>query len=319
MHQHGRLSEKGQCKLKAEKDHIQQLHRIIRVYYQRSNSRGVCAVLTDWLIITLCWTICTLTFGSDLFFWVYLCCAVLIASRIRGLENLVHEASHYHLFATRSFNDNLDVIFALPVFRTVKDYRASHMIHHKYLGDASRDPDLQRYIRLGIDDLPNQNWLWALFIRPLIGYHTIEYVQTTFLDFWRSSSLRLLKISFWMVVFVILTLTNQWLSFLLYWLIPLLVILPILRLWAEAAKHCNLDLSHEISSARSNIGFLHRWLIHPHNDGFHTVHHFMPSIPWYRLQKAYQRMLAEPVFNQYCIESHSMYSTFRQMRVSRNT
>lgn len=296
-----------------ERKQMKRLRRLAKDFHERSNVRGLTCVASDWLIISLCASSYLLIDHLGFWFWLlYLLCATIIASRLRGLENLVHEASHYNLFSTRYLNDRLEILFAIPVFRLVKDYRASHTVHHRYLGDVTIDPDIQRYEKLGINALPNNYW-WILFIRPLTGYMMIEYLQTTLTSFWISPTSRLAKSAFWLTFVLLVAVSGSWSFILLYWVVPFFVILPITRFWAEAAEHSALDLNIEVASSRNNIGLLHRWLLHPHNDGFHEVHHLYPSIPWYRLADANVSLMDDSYFQQYCIESHSVLTTFSQM------
>ena len=59
----------------------------------------------------------------------------------RGLECLVHEASHYNWTRRRRLNDALaNLLAALPVFSTVQEYRVGHFVHHRKKGTAD-DPD----------------------------------------------------------------------------------------------------------------------------------------------------------------------------------
>lgn len=259
-----------------DRNSIRQLKSIAKKYHKRSNLRGLFAIGSDWLVIVLFSVLCIISFQNvSLFFAVplYLVSAVIIASRFRGFENLVHEASHYNLFTKKEWNDLLEILFAIPVFRLVQDYRQSHLTHHLHLGDLSVDPDIQRYERLGINQLP-KNYVWIMFGRPLLGYHTFEYVTNTLKDFWTSPTSYTVKSIFWVSILALIAVFNLWTEALLFWIIPFFVILPITRFWAEAAEHSSLDLNHEVGASRNNIGWLlHRFILHPHNDGYHEVHH----------------------------------------------
>jgi fatty acid desaturase len=284
-------------------------------FVNRSDWRGAIAISTDWIIVVLC--VMTYPLFGLLDSWlsipIYLCAAVVLASRFRGVENLVHEAAHYNLFATRELNDQLECLFAIPIFRQVSDYRRVHVIHHQHLGDITLDPDIQRYERLGINKLPD-NYLWIMFIRPLMGFHTVEYVQTTLRDFCVSKASRRSKLFFWLGAAGLLLVTGAWQLALLYWLLPFFVLLPIMRFWAESAEHAALDLTHEIASSRTNIGWLHRLILYPHEDGHHEAHHLYPAIPWYELPRAHRALMSDADFERYCVESHSVFSTFKQLQ-----
>ncbi len=295
-------------------DPIVATRRIAATFVQRSNTRGFAAIALDWSLIigaTAIWS--SLLASNAVFAWLsYPVLALINASRFRALENLVHEASHGNLFATLSWNKDLQFLFATPALRVVEDYRDSHLDHHHELGVQNVDPDLIRYARLGITRFPSQR-TWIYFIRPLLGYHIVEYLQTTFADFLKSSSGRIERSAFWCTALAVVAATDAWTILLFAFIVPFFVILPCLRFWAEAAKHSALDLNHPIASARNNIGWFHRWFLHPHNDGFHCVHHLLPTISWYNLPRAFRALMKDPYFRESAVISHSMMDTFAQM------
>ncbi len=66
----------------------------------------------------------------------------LIGARQLGMAVVMHEASHYTLFANRRLNDWVgNWLAAYPVWADVAPYRAYHLKHHKFTGTPD-DPDL---------------------------------------------------------------------------------------------------------------------------------------------------------------------------------
>lgn len=295
---------------------MKRLRRIARQYHGRSNWQGFRVVAYDWGIIFAVAIICEWLRG-EVSLWaflpLYLLGCLMIGSRFRGMENLVHEASHYNLFSTRTLNDWMEFAFALPVFRTVADFRRSHLIHHASLGHRDVDPDLDRYRSLGLTELPKNFW-WIVVIRPLTGYLTLHYVWYDMLRFWRSKTSRPSKIIFWAAVLAIITLLGIWEQALLYWISPFFIILPAPRFWSVMSEHGGLDLTHDVASSRNNLGAaIQQWFIYPHNDGYHETHHLYPSIPWYLIHRANRQLMDDPYFATYCQESHSLYATAEHM------
>jgi fatty acid desaturase len=292
---------------------------MVTKYYERSNVRGFLAIALDWLIVV---SSTSLSLGLPLakvtHALVYFLAVLVIASRQRGLENLVHEAGHNNLFATRPWNNKLQFIFAWPVFRNVPDYRISHLPHHTHLGDAERDPDIQRYLRVKLDEL-GRNYVWTMLVRPFIGFHHIEYLGTTFVDYWRTPTARIPKHTFWVGVFLLFAVTKSLYLLLLYWLVPFFLVLPILRWFAESAKHSSLDLTDEIGSSRNNVGLIHKLFLHPHNDGFHEIHHLLPTIPWYNLPRAWKELMKDSYFREHVVASNGFRMTHSQMKNGRMT
>ncbi len=75
------------------------------------------------------------------------------------------------------------------------------------------------------------------------------------------------------------------------WLVTLLVALPILRFVAESGEHIYTGTDTVFDATVSNVGLLHRIVVHPHNDGYHTVHHLWPGIPHYRIHRVHRHLL----------------------------
>jgi len=87
-----------------------------------------------------------------------------------------------------------------------------------------------------------------------------------------------------------------------YFLIPMVLILTVIRFITETAEHDYTDrdrdggsqvvtATSELESTNSNIGRIHRWFLHPFNDGWHAVHHLRPNIPFWNLKKIHRLMV----------------------------
>lgn len=297
---------------------VQQALAVARTYRERNSWKASAAIANNYLMAASCialveWASGTSHISASVSTALYLLSISIIASRMRALENLVHEASHNNLFPSTPLHQRLQFLYAFPVFRVVEDYRWSHMIHHKHLGNPQRDPDAVRLHNLGLDNLP-QRPIWYLLGMPMTGYLTYEFLTTTFCEFWESSSSRLSKSVFWFVVMFTLWWTATFQQFFYYYLIPFLAILPVTRYWAEAAEHLGLDLSGAFGSSRTNIGFLHVWFINPHNDGYHGAHHLCRQIPFHLLPTAHLHLMKSS--NEFAAKStisHGIYETFSQV------
>lgn len=228
----------------------------------RDGRQSLAVILANYAVMGACvagseraWAAATSSLG-----WAaYAAACLLIASRMRGFECLVHEASHYNLFATPGAHYTWQWLYAFPFFRVLEDYRRGHLIHHQHLGDVTRDPDLVRIVALGLDRAPDAP-LYYLFFLPLSGYIHWEYITTTFADYWTISPGYPGKALFWVTVLagaIIHTPTARLLA--LYYVVPFFLILPVLRYWAEAAEHVGLNLTGKFGHSRSNLGFFHQW------------------------------------------------------------
>ncbi|TFF37930.1 fatty acid desaturase family protein [Mucilaginibacter psychrotolerans] len=226
---------------------------------------------------------------------LYILCILLSSRSLRGLECVVHDGSHFNwLRKSRKTNDLLTNIFAaFAVFSTVENYRASHTLHHKYLG-SDVDPDYKRHILLGLSQIDRTDR--KKYIRQIITKLPI-YIPS----WWRAIGTdfrTLIKGIIWNLIFCSLfyLILNSVSSVIAIWLfayfIPLTVFLPVLRFIGEAAEHDYEQFEVVVSKTFSNTGIIHRLLFHPHNDGYHTIHHILPSIPHYKLPSLYKRLKA---------------------------
>lgn len=231
-------------------------------------------------------------------------CTMVVAGRaMRGLECLVHEASHFNLSRNRPLNDRLaDYLCAWPVLSQVAKYRRSHLVHHRSFGHAT-DPDRIRHERLELAKLDRSNtWRFA----PGIMARLLPYIP----GWWWAIGVDLgtvVHFFFWHTFCFLLPSTlflglesalSLWI---LTWALPVFVVLPILRFVGEAAEHDYGDIRDAqviFKSTWSNIGWLHRWVFHPHNDGFHAVHHLYPSVPCHALPIVHSQLMdQDPSFS----------------------
>lgn len=302
-----------------DKDAMKRLRRLAKDYYERNNVYALSAIGRDWLTIFGLAAFCEwlrVQVEAPLVAWipVYLIAMIISASRFRGFENLIHEASHYNLFAQRKWNDMwADMLFGIWAFRITRDYRIGHMAHHLNLGHDDIDPDLARYADWGVLELPKNFW-WVMVVRPFTGFLTLHYLTHEFKNFWKSPTWRRTKAALWLGVLVIVGITGAWTQMALYWAVPFLGILPIIRFWSVVSEHGGLDMTLDVGSSRNTLGgFLHQMIFFPHDDGYHETHHLYPGIPWYKIAQATKTLEADPYFAEYSAISHNIYATAEHM------
>ena len=224
---------------------------------------------------------------------LYLLACVFIARQLRGIEIMVHDASH--LTWVRS-NPNLnhllaDLFVGAPVLSSVKSYWKSHRIHHGQYG-SHKDPCRQRFAAMGLGELDlSTNWkITRAVIRWLPGYNAAYYREIGSLSLLQWAMF--ISWHFFVLVVPLATLFTLGLGFtlkvgmamalfgwVLFWILPAMIFLPVIRSIAESEEHDYEAGGTEFETTFTNDGWMHRLLIHPKNDAYHVIHHLFPNIP----------------------------------------
>lgn len=214
---------------------------------------------------------------------------LLIARALRAFENLTHEASHHNWYRrNEKINDGFaNWMSAYWVGLSTESFRMTHLRHHADFG-SEVDPCAPRYRDLDLNSLNRRNR--RQFVIQLFS-HIFIYAR----GYWRAyvTQPRQLAIQVFLhIATMIVGSLALWPSFWMWWaayvLVAFVFVLPFMRLWAEASKHRYTEGDPELESTYNNIGKLDRCLIHPCGDGYHLVHHYLPSIPHHRLPKAHR-------------------------------
>lgn len=221
---------------------------------------------------------------------------IAIGRQLRALECLVHEASHFNWSRHyRRMNDVLVFLLAgLPTGISVREYRASHLLHHGRFG-TSNDPDRVRYQELRLEALRRDSW--ASFLGGLIS--RFYRYQLGWLRALRANPFYLIILVVWLGMFVIspfIVLTGDATGGVLaafVWLLGYGLALPVIRFIGESSEHIYSDSDTVFDATISNLGLFQRFLIHPHNDGYRTVHHMWPGVPHHALRRLHKILTVE--------------------------
>ena len=218
--------------------------------------------------------------------------AIVIMGRCgRALECMVHEASHRNWQRQGRWNDLLaNVLAGFPTASQVGEYRRSHMVHHARLG-SDDDPDIQRYEQFDLEAMTGLSG-WQLVkgvVRRLPAYNWSWYTTIG------TSAVTLLLSGAWYAVVIGAVALASDLSFgLVVWahfLAGFGLALPVIRMLGEAGEHRYLAGDTAFNATISNLGWAHRWIIHPHGDGHHSLHHLWSSVPHHQIRRMHQTLV----------------------------
>lgn len=216
--------------------------------------------------------------------------AVFIGTRFRGLNNIVHECSHFTFAVNRGDNVIMGNIAASILLNSFDNYRKEHLTHHAHLGDYEKDLDIKGIQGFHLEDKLTWYTIVRHVLTPIVGYHLPLYFSVNF-------SLRdgigyfLQKLSLVMAT-LIFAYFNP-LAALLLVIIPFVWVYSAINYWTDCIDHGGLIGSEDELDASRNLvlpKFL-RVFLFPRNDCFHLIHHLFPNIPAQHLDACHETLL----------------------------
>ncbi len=216
-----------------------------------------------------------------------------IGTRLRGLNNIVHECTHSSFSDYRPDNVTLGRLCSALLTGCFKTYKEDHLSHHSHLGDYEHDNEMAVIEKFGLHEPLSPRTVLRHFITPLLGRHLPMYSGVNlsrddgafFFGF---------KIAI-LVAFVAFTIVNPWTS-VFFLLVPVFYIFPTLNFWTDCLDHAGLvGETDELRASRNILApAAVRYLFFPLNDCYHLVHHLFPQIPARHLDKAHAELCTDP-------------------------
>ena len=262
---------------------------VLKRLYMRSNKAGAIQTLAHLFLLVAGAILIFETMGS----WWIVPALLLQALFINALFGAMHESVHYGSFRTRWIADVLAFLAGAAILNNAGFYRHYHLAHHRYTQDPDRDPELitsgtprtwGNYL-LRVSSLP----FLALRVRDIFlfpfGYRDdVDYIHpAAWTEVRRWGRLLLAFYALLLVVSLVLQTT-----FLFWgWLIPLLIGLPLLRLYLVCEHTLCPNSDDGFANTRTTISNpIVRFLMW--NLPYHAEHHLFPNIAFYRLPEAHQ-------------------------------
>lgn len=278
----------------------------------RSDWRGAWAVLSTWGAITALFAL--LAYFPNPF--TYVLVLILLAGRQLALAILQHEGSHGTLFRTRWMNEFFcDWLCARPIWQHMPKYRAHHRGHHTRTG-TDVDPDISLHkpypttprsmrrkllrdiagytgiklmIGLALMDAGYFKWTVAADVEklPQDGRRWWNYGA----DFLRNAGGMLLTNA---LLFAVLAASGHaWLysAWVLAYITPFPLFVRIRSIAEHGCTERSVDMFRNTRSTRA--GLLARMTVAPFSVNYHTEHHLMASVPYYRLPEMHRLLRAK--------------------------
>jgi fatty acid desaturase len=274
-----------------------------------SNLKGAFSIARQWTAITA--AVLFATYFKH--WWSYSIAMLIISTRQHALGIIMHEATHWRLFSKKWANDLFANVFcAFPTNMTVSRYRHEHLLHHQYNMEQN-DP----YKRDWDND---SHWYWPktkgqaawLFFKDLLSLNMSHLGPTLFRwspwanHFSTQASSprlpmaeRLSLYGFLAVVAAGLTLSGNWINFLLLWMLPMSTLAALFVRIRSVVEHLNLPGQNEFNRTRHvDASLLEKLTVAPLNINIHIAHHLYPSVPQYNLPRMHQLLLQYPAYRQ---------------------
>ena len=215
--------------------------------------------------------------------------SIFIGTRLRGLNNIVHECCHSSFSEHRGDNVVLGRLCSSLLTGCFRKYKDDHLSHHAHLGDYAHDNEMAAIERFRLHEPLSVRTILRHIATPLLGRHLRTYsgVNLSREDGWFFFGLKI-AILIGITAFAVL---NP-LTALFFLVIPLFYIFPTLNFWTDCLDHAGLVGETEELAASRNVlapGVI-RVLFFPRNDCFHLVHHLFPQVPARHLRTVHEAL-----------------------------
>ncbi|NUN05034.1 MAG: fatty acid desaturase family protein [Bdellovibrio sp.] len=267
-----------------------------------SDVQSLFRMFFDYAVISVCIAL-SIFFDST---GVFVLTILIIAGRQHGLMMLIHEAVHGHLHSNRKANDFLAEFFcSLPLMINFQGYRWNHLTHHLNL-NSENDPDWARK--------SDKGWVFPKSFSALVGFFLkevfLELPRGRILRVWNMLTSRKISAKRRMYIWIFygcqfgVLIYFGWISeYLLYWIVPLWLVVPFMFLVRSIAEHFALPYKSELTSSRDIEASFFNQIFIPHHGGYHLTHHLYPFLPAYRLKNVSEYLRKNQEFSK-----HSEYN-----------
>jgi fatty acid desaturase len=263
----------------------------LRDLYHRSDWQGAWRTAAHGVLIGAGATLVHLTWGT----WWLPAALLLQGVFLVSLFAAMHECVHGSAFRSRRLNAAVAWLAGLGILYNATYYRQFHFAHHRYAQDPARDPEL---ITAPAPRSPVEYWWrasacsywkarWSNLVRMARGrFDGLDFVPAAARDGVVTS------VRGTALVLLVLAGASLWFrsaALIWYWLLPLALALPLLRLYL-LTEHtgCSED-DDGFTNTRTTMSL---WPIRflMWNLPYHAEHHLFPSIPFHRLPAAHRHL-----------------------------
>jgi len=216
-----------------------------------------------------------------------------IGTRLRGINNIVHECSHSTFTRRRKDNVLFGRICASLLLGTFRAYREEHMSHHVHCGDYEKDLDLQASRAFRLEEALTPRTILRHALTPVFGLH-FRRLPSYNLSAQDGELYRALKIGLVAAAMIFLVLDP--LAALVLVFLPFIWVYTAINYWTEVIDHAGLIGSEDDLEASRNFIVPKQLslILFPRNDCYHLVHHLFPQVPAPHYDACHEELLKHP-------------------------
>ena len=255
--------------------------------YSRGNAWAIVAIYVAQILLGVAAGHYLLSLGwSFMTVVLMVLTSVFIGTRLRGLNNIVHECTHSSFSENRGDNETIGRTCAAILTGCFKQYKDDHLSHHAHLGDYEHDREMSPIEKFRLHEPLTPKTILRHVITPLLGRHLKMYSGIN-LSTGDGIHFFGLKISLLVAIGVFSYL--QPLTSFLFVIVPLFYLFPTFNFWTDCLDHAGIvGEEDELEASRNVLAPLPlRLIFFPRNDCFHLVHHLFPQVPARHLETAH--------------------------------
>lgn len=221
--------------------------------------------------------------------------ATFIGTRLRGINNIVHECSHATFAEERRDNVTIGRFCTAILMKSFRKYRDDHLSHHANNGDYENDAEFGLIEKFGLHDPISPRTVVRHLIVPLTGRHLPLY---TSINLSAEDGRLFLGMRLLLLALMAVYLFFAPLAALIFVILPWFYVYPTLNFWTDCLDHAGLvGAEDELEASRNVLApAIVRLLFFPRNDSYHLVHHLFPQIPARHLHTAHQELSRDPSY-----------------------
>jgi fatty acid desaturase len=278
--------------------------------------RLLMAAIGEWLIIiALIWLAVQLAA-----WWATLIAVPLIATRQHALGTLMHEFSHRQWSRRHAkLNDFVgNALTAWPLLISVEGFRHDHLQHHQHVR-TERDASWMGTLGKKRYEFPKTpQSVWCTLGLHLLFFYALENLKYVKLESKATANAsqhsRWPQIVFTVLAILVTAWCNAWVIVGLYWVLPILTVLPLLLYMVEVAEHAALSASGGWEFSRSlRLQGIAQWLFAPYGVSLHTEHHLAPAVPVFRLYALHAELMKNAIYTEKAIVTNGYRGLIKEM------